>query len=211
MSTSSPRKYLQRDFSHVPGAFPISTSAWVPGNKTTSRHEYNLTGPEAPCRLRDSFLPFSHHVIPSPVIAGRQLGGRHPTWGFSLDSSAVSSAGEHARFLTSPLHSYADTGLGPLEGEERRERKGRRGEREGGGEERRERRGRRGEKGEREGEGEARREGRGRKIMGMGRRKAWRERIREGRGKWKGGELGLCSRGVWRFCAEGMGNVLYTL
>ena len=37
--------------------------------------------------------------------------------------------------MTSPLHSYADTGLGPLEEEERRKR---RGERERGGEARRE-------------------------------------------------------------------------
>ena len=48
---------------------------------------------------------------------------------FSPELLAVSSAEWYASFATSLLHSYADTGPGPLEGEERR---GEKGEREGG-------------------------------------------------------------------------------
>ena len=59
---------------------------------------------------------------------------------FSPELHAVSSAEWYASFLTSQWHSYADTGPGPLEGKERRER-------EGGGEGE----GKRRRKGEREG------------------------------------------------------------
>lgn len=52
---------------------------------------------------------------------------------FSPELHAVSSAEWYASFSTSQLHSYADTGPGPLKGEERWERgRGRKREREGG-------------------------------------------------------------------------------
>ena len=84
---------------------------------------------------------------------------------FSPELLAVSSAEWYASFATSLLHSYADTGPGPLEGEERRREKGDREEGEGmrRGKERKEKR--KG-KGEREG-GEGRGEGREKGMKGV--------------------------------------------
>lgn len=85
---------------------------------------------------------------------------------FSPELHAVSSAEWYASFSTSQLHSYADTGPGPLKGEERWERgRGRKREREG--EKGREKREEEREGGEREGEREGG-EGREKGIKGLG-------------------------------------------